>query len=54
VFGGVVEEVGCADIFVLVIVNDRRFEDVEGEEVGDLLSGGILAILALYSTMSKL
>lgn len=34
VFRGVVEEVGCADSFVLGVVDDGGFEDVEGEEVG--------------------
>ena len=33
VLGGVVEEVGCADVLVVCVVNDRGFENVEGEEV---------------------
>jgi len=41
-FGGVVEEIGRANIFVFVVVDDGGFEDVEGEEVGDLVGGGIL------------
>jgi len=51
VFGGVVEEVGCTDIFVFVVVYDGGFEAVEGEEVEDLFAYGVLnksALLLFY------
>lgn len=40
--GRVVEEVGCADDFVLGVVDDGGLEGVEGEVVGDLLGFGVL------------
>ncbi len=40
--GGVVEEVGSADFAVFGVFDDGRFEDVEGEEVGDFFGGWIL------------
>ena len=41
-FGRIVEEVGCADDFVLGVVDDGGLEGVEGEVVGDLLGLGVL------------
>lgn len=41
-FRGIVEEVGCTDVFVLVMVDDGGSEDVEGEEVSEFLGGGVL------------
>lgn len=40
--GGIVEEVGGADVFVGGIVDYRGFKAVEREEVGDLLCGWVL------------
>lgn len=44
-FGGVVEEVSSADIFVRRVVDDRGFKDVEREKVGEFLGCRILAFL---------
>lgn len=45
--GGVVEEVGGADVFVGGVVDYGRFEAVEGEEVGNPFGCWILGLLAL-------
>lgn len=39
---------------MLFVVYDRGFEDVEGEEVGDLFSSGILKELAQVLMMSRM
>lgn len=40
--GGVVEEVGGADVLVFGVADDGGLEAVEGEEVADLVRGGVL------------
>jgi hypothetical protein len=47
VFGGVVEEIGCTNILVLLVVDDGGFKDVEGEEIRNFLGGGVLVLLAI-------
>jgi hypothetical protein len=47
VFGGVVEEIGCTNVLVLLVVDDGRFKDVEGEEIRNFLGGGVLVLLAI-------
>jgi hypothetical protein len=42
VFSGIIEKVSCANVFVLVVVYDRGFQEVKREEVEDLMGGRIL------------
>lgn len=46
-FSGVVKEVSCADVFVLVVVYYGGLEKVEGEKVENFVGCGILFIYFL-------